>query len=122
MFGHLPATRRHAIRTGSLLAREALTNARGIGHYAAAVCVIAVALSLACMAAADAARHARTVRAARISHPDLPRPRLVPYPPLDLPLEISGSQYTPVAWSDLAGWSDDDHLQAYKAFRLSCKP
>jgi len=104
------------------LAREALTNARGIGHYAAAVCGIAVALSLACIAAADAARHPRTAHAARISHPDLPRPRLVPYPPLAWPLEISGSQYTPVAWADLAGWSDDDHLQAYKAFRLSCKP
>jgi membrane-bound lytic murein transglycosylase A len=103
------------------LAREALSNARGIGHYAAAVCVIAAALSLACVAA-DAAHHARTVHAARISHPDLPRPRLVPYPPLAWPLEISGSQYTPVAWADLAGWSDDDHLQAYKAFRLSCKP
>ena len=103
------------------MAREALSNARGIGHYAAAVCVIAAALSLACVAA-DAAHHARTVHAARISHPDLPRPRLVPYPPLAWPLEISGSQYTPVAWADLAGWSDDDHLQAYKAFRLSCKP
>ena len=104
------------------MAREALTNARGIGHYAAAVCGIAVALSLACIAAADAARHPRTAHAARISHPDLPRPRLVPYPPLAWPLEINGSQYTPVAWADLAGWSDDDHLQAYKAFRLSCKP
>jgi membrane-bound lytic murein transglycosylase A len=28
----------------------------------------------------------------------------------------------PVAWADIAGWSEDDHLQAYKAFRLSCKP
>ena len=38
------------------------------------------------------------------------------------PLEISGSQYAPVAWADIAGWSEDDHLQAYKAFRLSCRP
>ena len=27
-----------------------------------------------------------------------------------------------MAWADIAGWSQDDHLQAYKAFRLSCKP
>ena len=46
----------------------------------------------------------------------------VPYPRLEWPLEISGSQYAPVAWSDIAGWSEDDHLQAYKAFRASCKP
>jgi membrane-bound lytic murein transglycosylase A len=27
-----------------------------------------------------------------------------------------------VAWADIAGWSEDDHLQAYKAFRVSCRP
>jgi membrane-bound lytic murein transglycosylase A len=104
------------------LAREALTNARGIGRYAAAVCGIAVALSLAPVAATHAAHHARAVHAARISRPDLPRPRPLPYPSLALPFEISGSQYAPVAWADIAGWNDDDHLQAFKAFRLSCKP
>jgi membrane-bound lytic murein transglycosylase A len=46
----------------------------------------------------------------------------VPYPRLAWPLEISGGQYAPVAWTDIAGWSEDDHLQAYKAFRLSCRP
>jgi membrane-bound lytic murein transglycosylase A len=46
----------------------------------------------------------------------------VPYPRLAWPLQISGSQYAPVSWADIAGWSQDDHLQAYKAFRLSCKP
>jgi membrane-bound lytic murein transglycosylase A len=65
--------------------------------------VIAVALSLV----AFAAHAART-------HP--------PYPRLAWPLEISGSQYAPVAWADIAGWSADDHLQAYKAFRTSCRP
>ena len=65
--------------------------------------MIAVALSLAPIAA-----HA--------AHPHLPYPRLV------WPLEISGSQYAPVAWADIAGWSEDDHLQAYKAFRVSCRP
>ena len=39
-----------------------------------------------------------------------------------MPLQISGSQYAPLAWSDIAGWNDDDHLAAYKAFRASCKP
>lgn len=37
------------------------------------------------------------------------------------PFEISGAQYTPVAFRDLAGWNDDDQWQAFKAFRLSCE-
>jgi membrane-bound lytic murein transglycosylase A len=88
------------------LAREALTNARGLGGYAVAFCAIATALSLASIAA----------RPARPTRPHLP------YPHFDWPLQISGSQYAPVAWADIAGWSEDDHLQAYKAFRASCKP
>src|SRR6202165_3843169 len=118
MFGHLPATLPHAIRTGSWLAPEALTNARGLRRYAAACCGIAVALSLAPLAA-HAARGTHASHSAR-SH--LPSSRPVPYPRLAWPLQISGSQYAPVAWADIAGWSQDDHLQAYKAFRLSCKP
>ena len=47
--------------------------------------------------------------------------RTVPYPKLDLPPEISGSQYFPLLWSDIPGWKDDDHLAAYKTFRASCK-
>ncbi len=54
--------------------------------------------------------------------PHLPEARPIPYPRLDWPLEISGSQYAPVAWTDIAGWSEDDHLKAYQAFRLSCRP
>jgi membrane-bound lytic murein transglycosylase A len=65
---------------------------------------------------------ARSVHMAHRARPHLPPSRPVPYPHLALPLEISGSQYVPVAWNDIAGWSEDDHLQAYKAFRLSCKP
>ena len=34
---------------------------------------------------------------------------------------MTGAQYAPVAWSEIAGWSQDDHLQAFKAFRASCK-
>jgi membrane-bound lytic murein transglycosylase A len=66
---------------------------------------------------ADAARHLRSHRA---NSPAAFRP--LPYPRLDLPLQISGSQYEPLGWSDVSGWNDDDHLAAYKAFRVSCKP
>jgi membrane-bound lytic murein transglycosylase A len=65
--------------------------------------VIAAALSLAAFAA----------QAAR-PHP--------PYPRLAWPLEITGTQYAPVAWADIAGWNEDDHLQAFSAFRTSCRP
>ncbi len=37
------------------------------------------------------------------------------------PLEISGSQYVPLKWSEVIGWSDDDPLPAFKTFRDSCK-
>jgi membrane-bound lytic murein transglycosylase A len=97
------------------LAREALSNARSIKIYAAAFAVIAIALSLASFAA-DAARTRRTARSV------FPPPRQIPYPRLAWPLEISGTQYSPVAWADIAGWSEDNHVQAYKAFRASCKP
>ncbi len=64
--------------------------------------------------------------AARRSHshhqPPAPAARSLPYPELELPLQINGGQYAPVAWSDIAGWNDDDHLAAYGAFRTSCKP
>src|ERR1700722_15924762 len=116
MFGHSPATRPHAIRTGSWLAPEAPTNAREIGHYAVACCVIVVALALMPFTA-DAARRGRATHSAR-EH--LPEARPIPYPRLELPLEINGSQYAPVAWSDISGWNEDDHLAAYKAFRVSC--
>lgn len=76
----------------------------------------AVALSLAPLDT-FAARHARSR-----SHPPPAAFRPLPYPNLELPLQISGGQYAPVAWSDIAGWSEDDHLAAYKAFRVSCKP
>jgi membrane-bound lytic murein transglycosylase A len=86
--------------------------------------VIAIALSLASLTvqAARVPHAARVVHSAHIARPDLPRPRLVPYPRLSWPLEISGSQYAPVAWADIAGWKDDDHLKAYRAFRASCTP
>jgi len=33
---------------------------------------------------------------------------------------VSGGQYMPLAWAEIAGWAVDDHVQAYKAFRISC--
>src|SRR5665647_813500 len=93
MFGHSPATRLHAIRTGSWLAREALTNARGIRRYAAAFCVIALAMSLAPLAAIAA-------RKLHPAHTTERAQRHLPYPRLEWPLQISGSQYAPVAWAD----------------------
>jgi membrane-bound lytic murein transglycosylase A len=69
---------------------------------------------------AEAAQKAQIPPA--VSHRARPRSiRAIPYPRLEWPLEISGGQYQPVAWRDIAGWSADDHLQAYKAFRVSCK-
>lgn len=51
-------------------------------------------------------------------HRYVPRPN----PPREWPFELTGSQYAPVAWADIAGWRDDDQLEAFKAFRVSCKP
>ncbi len=53
--------------------------------------------------------------------PDIARPH-PPYPRLDFPLEIDNSQYVPLAWTDIAGWNEDDHLAAYRTFRASCRP
>jgi membrane-bound lytic murein transglycosylase A len=100
------------------LAREALTDTRRLRRYAAAFCGVAVALSLIPLAAV-AARSLHHSHPANAQHVE---PRHLPYPRLEWPLEISGSQYAPLAWADIAGWNEDDHLQAYKAFRLSCKP
>jgi membrane-bound lytic murein transglycosylase A len=112
----------HAIRTGSWLARVASTSAatlkfpqrglqagirifrsKGGVKFTVAATAIAVSLSLAPVPADGA------------------RTRHLPYPQLAFPFVISGSQYAPLAWSDIAGWNDDDHLAAYKAFRTSCK-
>jgi membrane-bound lytic murein transglycosylase A len=36
-------------------------------------------------------------------------------------LTFPGSQYQPVAWTDLDGWADDDHRAAFAAFLTSCR-
>jgi membrane-bound lytic murein transglycosylase A len=68
-----------------------------------------------------AARTYRTRHAPPARQPAV-APRALPYPQLELPLAINGSQYLPLAWSDIPGWSEDDHLAAFQTFRASCKP
>ncbi|WP_247782343.1 MltA domain-containing protein [Bradyrhizobium sp. 170] len=96
------------------MAPEARPDARRLARLAFGV--IALACSLAPVDAL-ATRHARSQRP---SHP--PSVRHLPYPQLEIPFQINGGQYAPVAWSGIAGWAEDDHLAAYKAFRVSCKP
>jgi membrane-bound lytic murein transglycosylase A len=77
------------------------------------------ALGLTVTAVALTPFAAEAVRSSRL-HP--PTVRQLPYPHLATPLEIPGSQYIPLAWTDVPGWSEDDHLAAYKTFRASCRP
>jgi membrane-bound lytic murein transglycosylase A len=66
---------------------------------------------------------ARTYRSRTApAHPLTITPRAIPYPQRELPLEISNSQYFPLAWSDIPGWGEDDHLAAFQTFRASCRP
>ena len=37
------------------------------------------------------------------------------------PLKLTGSQLEPVNWTDLAGWTADDHLAAFAAYQASCQ-
>jgi membrane-bound lytic murein transglycosylase A len=37
-------------------------------------------------------------------------------------MQISGSQYIPLAWADIPGWNADDQLAAFRTFRASCRP
>src|ERR1700733_12923470 len=120
MSGRSPATAPHAIRTGSWLAPEAPTDLRFRRRFVAGLCVTVGVLSLVPLA--DLA--ARTYRSRHAPLPLAPvvQQRAIPYPQLELPLAINGGQYVPLAWSDMPGWSEDDHLAALQAFRASCKP
>jgi membrane-bound lytic murein transglycosylase A len=98
------------------LAREARIDVRRLKQCIAVLCVAAVGQLLLPFVVMAAHRWR--------SHP-APAPhvaeRSLPYPLLDMPIEISGSQYMPLAWSDVPGWSDDDQLAAFQTFRASCK-
>src|SRR5437764_715093 len=107
MFGPLPATSPREIRTGSWLEPEASTKPRGSRRRAASLAAMAVAMLLVAIAAALSP-------VPSVTHAARPRPAW--------PLEIEGSQYVPVAWVDIPGWNEDDHLAAFTAFRASCKP
>ena len=37
------------------------------------------------------------------------------------PLKLADSQLEPVKWSDLEGWTADDHLSAFAAYQTSCQ-
>jgi membrane-bound lytic murein transglycosylase A len=89
-------------------------------RYSAAACLTAAALSLLAFVVQSA-------RGSRIQHKGVSQQqdvalRHLPYPELELPLEINNSQYAPLAWTDVSGWNEDDHLAAYRAFRTSCRP
>jgi membrane-bound lytic murein transglycosylase A len=99
------------------LAREARIK-DVLKNCATALCAGAVALSSFSLGAEAARRH---YHAQHRFEAAAPPPRALPYPNLALPFEIPGAQYLPLAWSDVAGWNDDDHLSAYKAFRVSCR-
>src|ERR1700757_5059045 len=116
MSGHSPATQPHAIRTGNWLAPEAPTSRRR-RLFVAVPGVMVLALSLIPLVAM-AARKTRTSVAPYGTHP--PVPRVIPYPRLEWPPVVDGGQYMPLIWNDLRGWAADDHVQAYKAFRISC--
>jgi peptidoglycan lytic transglycosylase A len=84
------------------LVRAALTDVAGLGRFAVA-CYATVALSLSPLAGHVTHRH-------------------ISRSPPEWPLQISGSQYAPAAWTDIPGWNADDHLAAFRTFRASCKP
>jgi peptidoglycan lytic transglycosylase A len=87
-------------------------------NCATALCAGIVALASFSLGAEAARRHHNTRPRPEIAAPPQ---RALPYPHLALPFEIPGAQYLPLAWPDVTGWNDDDHLSAYKTFRASCK-
>jgi membrane-bound lytic murein transglycosylase A len=97
------------------LAREALTNARRLKLVIAVLCVAAAGQAMMPLVVMAAHRWR--------AHPQPPprqAVRALPYPKLDLPPEIADSQYFPMSWSDIPGWTNDDQLAAYQTFRASC--
>jgi membrane-bound lytic murein transglycosylase A len=95
------------------LAPAAFSNAARVGRLAA-LCLMAAAW----LPASVQARVRHHVKHEPAEREYVPRPN----PPREWPFELTGSQYVPVAWADIAGWRDDDQLEAFKAFRVSCKP
>ncbi|KRQ07212.1 murein transglycosylase A [Bradyrhizobium manausense] len=92
-------------------------------NSATALCAALVVLASFSLGAEAARRHYRSHHYRDHRAPEMAAipPRALPYPQLPLPFEIPGAQYLPLAWADVKGWSDDDHLAAYKTFRASCR-
>lgn len=99
------------------MALEAPADPRGRRTRVAAGWLIAFAIALL-----PASADSRAVQPRHHRAEPPPKQRPLPYPTLELPLEVPNSQYVPLAWSDVTGWREDDHLAAYKAFRISCQP
>jgi membrane-bound lytic murein transglycosylase A len=38
------------------------------------------------------------------------------------PLRMPDTQFEPVAWNELQGWGNDDHLASFGSFLISCRP
>ncbi len=86
----------------------------------AIVSVVAGLIAAAALpASADARGRHHVRRAAAVEKPLAEFQSRVP--PFALPFEFPGSQYAPVAWSDIPGWGEDDQYAAYKTFLISCK-
>ena len=98
------------------MAREARIDSRRLKQCIAVLLVAAVVQLLLPFVVLAAHRW----RSHSVSTPHVTQ-RSLPYPLLDMPIEIGGSQYVPLAWSDVPGWSDDDQLAAFQTFRVSCK-
>jgi membrane-bound lytic murein transglycosylase A len=75
-------------------------------------------------AAAKASAKASPQAAAKASAQESPKESAKESPQdasAQLPLKLSGSQLEPVQWSELAGWTADDHLAAFAAYQASCR-
>lgn len=86
-------------------------------HAALAACASACVVTLLA-GAADARGLNHKYRSRGHSEAYIPR-----YNPVrEFPFEFPGSQYMPVAWSEVSGWSEDDPRDAFAAFQASCRP
>ncbi len=96
------------------MVRKAGSNARRVWLWAGGAGLVAATLFVASVDARSS-RHKAPPEPAPVHH--RPPPHSIHWP-----LEIPGVQYAPRAWSEIAGWGDDDQLAAFKTFRNSCTP
>jgi membrane-bound lytic murein transglycosylase A len=53
-----------------------------------------------------------------VAEDDLGRP---PHPDVPGPLRFAGAALEPLAWGDLDGWAEDNHVEALRTFLTSCR-